>query len=180
VRAESLVVEDHESERRAMSQILRSEGFTVLGAEERRPRPSAIWDENIERRSSAICIWGMSAASTCFSCGRNGSRTRSSFLLTGHSSVNSAGRGDQERARFDYLTKPVNPDELILLIRRAVEGLQKDKEIDKSASASGPEILAWIRSSANQKQMKDVFRQDSSGAAPVDSTVLILGESGYR
>ena len=42
-----LVVEDHESERRAISQILKSEGFTVFGAENADKALGYI-DENID------------------------------------------------------------------------------------------------------------------------------------
>src|SRR5207237_10709923 len=51
------------------------------------------------------------------------------ILLTGHSSVNSAVEAIKSGA-YDYVTKPVNPDELILLIKRAIEGMAKVKEID--------------------------------------------------
>ena len=42
-----LVVEDHETERRAVSQILKSEGFTVYGAENADKALSYI-DENVD------------------------------------------------------------------------------------------------------------------------------------
>src|SRR5204863_2313191 len=77
---------------------------------------------------------------------------------------------------FDYLTKPVNPDELILLIRRAIESLQKDKEIDNLRRRLDQQF-GLDQIIGQSKQMKDVFAKIQR-AAPVDSTVLILGESG--
>src|SRR5881394_1513768 len=77
---------------------------------------------------------------------------------------------------YDYVTKPINPEELTLLIRRAVENLQKDKELDNLRRRLDQKFgLDQIIGSS--KQMKDVFAKIQR-AAPVDSTVLMLGESG--
>src|ERR687895_466748 len=105
-----LVVEDHEGERRAISQILKSEGFTVFGG------------------------------------------------------------------AYDYLTKPINSDELVLLIRRALETMSKDKEIDNLRRRLDQKF-GLDQIVGQSKLMKDVFAKIHK-AAPVDSTVLILGESG--
>ncbi len=77
---------------------------------------------------------------------------------------------------FDYLTKPIHPDELVLLIKRAVETQQKDKEID-SLRRRLDQKFGLDQIIGQSKQMKDVFAKIQR-AAPVDSTVLILGESG--
>src|SRR5256714_9796423 len=97
------------------------------------------------------------------------------ILLSGHSSIPSAVEAIKGGA-FDYLTKPVNPDELILLIRRAIESLQKDKEID-SLRRRLDQKFGLDQIIGQSKQMKEVFAKIQR-AAPVDSTVLILGESG--
>src|SRR5436309_9205879 len=77
---------------------------------------------------------------------------------------------------YDYLTKPINPDELILLIRRALETKRKDQEID-SLRRRLDQRFGLDQIIGQSKQMKDVFAKIQR-AAPVDSTVLILGESG--
>src|SRR5439155_12056549 len=71
---------------------------------------------------------------------------------------------------------PVNPDEIVLLIRRAVEGLQKDKELDNLRRRLDQKF-GLEKIVGQSKQMKDVFARIQR-AAPVDSTVLVLGESG--
>src|SRR5204862_1871556 len=73
-------------------------------------------------------------------------------------------------------TKPINPDELTLLIRRAIENLQKDKELD-SLRRRLDQKFGLDQIIGQSKQMKDVFAKIQR-AAPTDSTVLILGESG--
>src|SRR5947208_15259989 len=97
------------------------------------------------------------------------------ILLTGHSSVNSAVEAIKNGA-YDYITKPVNPDELILLIKRAIEALQKDKEIDNLRRRLD-QRFGLDQIVGQSKLMKDVFARIQR-AAPVDSTVLVLGESG--
>src|SRR5438045_8974030 len=77
---------------------------------------------------------------------------------------------------YDYVTKPINPDELTLLIRRAIETLQKDKELDNLRRRLDQKF-GLDQIIGTSRLMKDVFAKIQR-AAPVDSTVLILGESG--
>src|SRR5213076_1319344 len=76
----------------------------------------------------------------------------------------------------DYVTKPINMEELSLLIRRAIETLQKDKELDNLRRRLDQKF-GLDQIVGESKQMKDVFAKIQR-AAPVDCTVLILGESG--
>ena len=64
----------------------------------------------------------------------------------------------------------------MLLIKRAVEGMRKDKEIDNLRRRLDQKF-GLDQIVGQSKQMKDVFAKIQR-AAPVDSTVLILGESG--
>src|SRR5215213_6515100 len=168
-----LVVEDHESERRAVSQILKAEGFTVYGAENADKAIGYI-DENIDVVLSDLQMGDVSGLDLLQLWKKRRPETQF-ILLTGHSSVNSAVEAIKSGA-YDYVTKPVNPDELILLIKRAIEGLQKDKEIDNLRRRLDQKF-GVDQFVGQSKLMKDVFARIQR-AAPVDSTVLILGESG--
>jgi DNA-binding NtrC family response regulator len=97
------------------------------------------------------------------------------ILITGHGNVDTAVQAIKSGA-FDYVTKPINPDEIVLLIKRAVEGLQKDKELENLRRRLDQKF-GLDQIIGQSKQMKDVFAKIQR-AAPVDSTVLILGESG--
>src|SRR5947207_11297861 len=168
-----LVVEDHESERRAVSQILKAEGFNVYGAENADKAIGYI-DENIDVVLSDLQMGDVSGLDLLQLWKKRRPDTQF-ILLTGHSSVNSAVEAIKNGA-YDYITKPVNPDELILLIKRAIEALQKDKEID-SLRRRLDQRFGLDQIVGQSKLMKDVFARIQR-AAPVDSTVLILGESG--
>jgi DNA-binding NtrC family response regulator len=168
-----LVVEDHEVERRAVSQVLKAEGFSVFGAENA-DKALGYMDENIDVVLSDLNMGDVSGMDLLNLWKKKQPDTQF-ILLTGHSSVNSAVEAIKAGA-FDYVTKPINPDELIVLIRRAMEVMAKDKEIDNLRRRLDQKFgLDQIVGSS--KQMKDVFAKIQR-AAPVDSTVLILGESG--
>jgi two-component system, NtrC family, response regulator HydG len=175
-----LVVEDNEAERRAISQILKSQGYTVYGAESADKAISYV-DENIDVVLSdlemgdvsgmdLLNLWKKRKPETLF------------ILLTGHGKIDSAVEAIKSGA-YDYVTKPINPDEICMLIKRAVESIVKDREI-----VSKDKEIDHLRRRLDQKfgldkiigqskQMKDIFARVQR-AAPVDSTVLILGESG--
>ncbi|MDB5291359.1 MAG: pilR [Phycisphaerales bacterium] len=168
-----LVVEDHESERRAVTQILKSEGFTVFGAESA-DKALGYVEESIDVVLSDLHMGDVSGLQLLQLWKKRRPETQF-ILLTGHSSVDSAVEAIKGGA-YDYLTKPINPDELILLIRRAVETQQKDKEIDNLRRRLDQKF-GLDQIIGQSKQMKEVFAKIQR-AAPVDATVLILGENG--
>ena len=168
-----LVVEDQEMERRAVSQILKSEGFSVFGAENADKALGYI-DENIDVVLSDLHMGDVSGLDLLHLWKKRCPETQF-IVLTGHSSVDTAVEAIKSGA-YDYLTKPIHPDELVLLIKRAVDTLQKDKEIDNLRRRLDQKF-GLDQIVGESKQMKDVFAKIQR-AAPVDSTVLILGESG--
>ncbi|HEX4795652.1 MAG TPA: sigma-54 dependent transcriptional regulator [Humisphaera sp.] len=168
-----LVVEDHEVERRAVTQILKSEGFNVLGAESADKAMSYV-DEEVDVVLSDLRMGDVSGIQLLQLWKKRRPETQF-ILLTGHSSVDSAVEAIKSGA-YDYLVKPINPDELVLLIKRAVETNQKDKEID-SLRRRLDQKFGLDAIIGQSKPMKDVFAKIQR-AAPVDSTVLILGENG--
>ena len=168
-----LVVEDQEPERRAVSQILKSEGFAVFGAESADKALGYI-EENIDVVLSDLHMGDVSGIDLLNLWKKRRPETHF-IVITGHSSVNSAVEAIKAGA-YDYLTKPIHPDELVLLIKRAVETQQKDKEIDNLRRRLDQKF-GLDQIIGQSRQMKDVFAKIQR-AAPVDSTVLILGESG--
>ena len=168
-----LIVEDQELERKSVMQLLKKEGFQVFGAENA-DKAIGYVDEAIDVVLSdlhmgdvsgldLLTLWKQKQPDTHF------------ILLTGHSSIDSAVEAIKKGA-YDYIAKPVNPDELILLIKRAIETKQKDREID-SLRRRLDQKFGLDQIVGESKPMRDVFAKVQR-AAPVDSTVLVLGESG--
>src|SRR5687767_7694871 len=168
-----LVVEDQETERKALSQLLKTEGFQVYGAENA-DKAIGYLDENIDVVLTDLHMGDVSGIDLLNLWKKRNPDTQF-VLVTGHSSIPSAVEAMQSGA-YDYLTKPINPDELILLIKRAVESTSKDREIDNLRRRLDQKF-GLDQIIGQSKQMKDVFSRIQR-AAPVDSTVLILGENG--
>src|SRR3569623_1119483 len=94
-----LVVEDHESERRAVMQILKSEGFNVFGAENADKALGYI-DENIDVVLTDLHMGDVSGIDLLNLWKKRKPETQFT-VLTGHSSINSAVEAIKAGA-YDY------------------------------------------------------------------------------
>jgi DNA-binding NtrC family response regulator len=97
------------------------------------------------------------------------------IVLTGHGTVASAVEC-MKCGAFEYVMKPVEPDEIVLLLERASAQSNLKREVDylragggRDAAPRGPLGVsnAWKRVT----QIVEI-------AAPTDTSVLLLGESG--
>jgi two-component system, NtrC family, response regulator HydG len=168
-----LVVEDQEIERKSLIQLLKREGFHVFGAENA-DKAFGYVDENIDVVLSDLHMGEVSGLDL-LSLWKQKQPDTQFIVLTGHSSIDSAVEAIKKGAH-DYITKPINPDELSLLIKRCIDIKRKDQEIDNLRRRLDQKFgLEQIV--GQSKVMKDIFARIQRAAA-VDSTVLILGESG--
>jgi two-component system, NtrC family, response regulator AtoC len=101
------------------------------------------------------------------------------IMMTAYASVGSAVEA-MKRGAFDYLNKPVDLDELRVVVDKALAHLRMNRELSYLKSreevTGGPEIVG--ESPVIKKlrgQVEQVAGLDSSSGAP---TVLILGETG--
>ncbi len=97
------------------------------------------------------------------------------IVLTGHGTVPSAVECMKAGA-FDYLLKPSTPEELDLAIDRALNQTTMKRELEyfRSGEARKPGPSGPVGVSAGWKQVLRLVE----AAAPADTTVLLLGESG--
>ncbi len=97
------------------------------------------------------------------------------IVMTAHGSVATAVQAMQQGA-YQYLTKPVEPDELLLQVERAVRLTTDRSEYRALAERYGDPAAGdvLIGSSAPMESL----RAAAKGLAEVDSTVLIRGETG--
>jgi two-component system NtrC family response regulator len=97
------------------------------------------------------------------------------IVVTAHAAVDDAVQAMREGA-FDYIVKPVNREELKLVIRKALEVkalIRENRQLRQAVS----ERLHFENMVGGSDRIQKVF-QVAAQAALVDSTVLILGESG--
>ncbi|MGQ7945674.1 sigma-54-dependent transcriptional regulator [Flavobacterium sp. WC2509] len=98
------------------------------------------------------------------------------ILMTGYSDVNTAVKAIKNGAS-DYISKPFNPDEVLLVITNAMQGSQEDFPIEEKKNTKKPatsenEFVKGI--SVASKKLLDHIQLVS----PTDMSVLIIGESG--
>ncbi len=97
------------------------------------------------------------------------------ILITAFASVPSAIQALKQGA-YDYVTKPVDPDELNHLVKNALD--QKVlKEENYRLKSSYDEMIIPDNLVGESEEMKKIFELIST-VAPTDTTVMIRGESG--
>ena len=77
---------------------------------------------------------------------------------------------------YDYITKPLHFDELLIQIERAVANRRQSIELE-AYRGDGPRAGAEAEMAGNSAAMQQVYKLIGQ-VAPTDSTVLIRGESG--
>lgn len=102
------------------------------------------------------------------------------ILMTGYSDVNTAVKAIKNGAA-DYISKPFNPDEVLLVITNALKNSEIEEEVQtkeikapkkKEATSSENEFVRGI-SVASKKLLDHIHL-----VSPTDMSVLIIGESG--
>jgi two-component system, NtrC family, response regulator AtoC len=96
-------------------------------------------------------------------------------VLTGHGTVPSAVECMKAGA-YDYLLKPADPEELVLILERALGDSGRRRELEYLRSRSGGAPAAE-RPAGDSRQWHQVLDL-AEVAAPFDTPVLLLGESG--
>lgn len=167
-----LVVEDEQSERDALARLLRMDQYRVFTA--RDP------DEALEYLEGEVGLvisdlrMGRASGLDLLRAWRE-RRPQTPFIMaTAYGDVASAVAAMKLGAE-DYLTKPVDPEALLVLVRNkfmpSEPAVPAHQGGPASGVTSGPRILA--QSAAMREVLERVRR-----AASTDSLVLILGESG--
>jgi len=169
-----LIVDDEKKQRELISYILQKESFetiTKASAEE------AI--KEIENNEIDVVITDLKLP------GKDGiellkeivsiSPETSVVIITGHGSINSAVRAIKEGA-FDYITKPLKKEQVILTTKKALERtlLLKERKFLFNRISSNEALESMI---GEHPLFKNVIKMILK-IAPFDATALIIGESG--
>jgi DNA-binding NtrC family response regulator len=169
-----LVVEDQESERRALERVLRVAGHdvsTATTAEEAlqwrdQPIDLVISDLRMGGRSGIELLRDWRAV-----------HLRTPFVLaTAYGDVDSAVRC-MKLGAYDYLTKPVDPDRLLAIVRRALAGGADAPPATEAVHSPLPKASSFGPLIGASPAMQEVFERIRR-VSKTDSIVLILGESG--
>ncbi len=169
-----LVIDDEKSQRDILMVILKSEGYAVQTAGsavealkffEEDPFDLVLSDlkmsdndgldilDRLMKLNPAVCV----------------------IIMTAHGTIDSAVEAIKKGA-FDYLTKPLDREELLISISRAVEKLNlvhQNKMLQEQLS----ERFGLSNMIGNHVKMQEIFRTIQK-IANSTATVLVLGESG--
>jgi DNA-binding NtrC family response regulator len=169
-----LVVDDEQKIRLILTQILKEEGFTV---------------QDVGRGEAAVEIVGNFLPDLILMDqnmpGMNGIETMEKIMtrhpgitiiiLTAFGSIPLAVEAIKKGA-YDYLSKPFDNDELLILIHRALEHRRLTEEVSQLKKQL-QEKYSFTNIIGVSPKMQQVFEQISRVCA-TDATVLIQGESG--
>ena len=163
-----LVVEDQVREREALSRMLRSEGYNTIGAGNR-PEAIRAFEDPVD---IVVCDLRL-GTDDGLDVLRQWRETKPSvpvLMVTAYGDIHSAVEA-MKLGASDYLTKPLKPEELLMLLNRYLPMRVRQKH--------GSQIDAGGigRMIGQSYKMREVFDQIVKVSAS-DSTVLIVGESG--
>ncbi|MBI5199436.1 MAG: sigma-54-dependent Fis family transcriptional regulator, partial [Nitrospirae bacterium] len=97
------------------------------------------------------------------------------IMMTAYGSINSAVEA-MKKGAFDYLTKPLEKDELLIIVKRAFEkiNLEKENRILRQELEEKFRIDGIVGSHGSMQEIFKLIKKVSNS----NSTVLIYGESG--
>jgi two-component system response regulator HydG len=173
-RARILVADDEEGARNGLAALLRSERFEVETAEDGARalvRLLEVAPDVLVTDLHMPELDGMQLLERA----REAMPELVVVMVTAFSDVDTAVRAMQKGAEH-YLTKPVQLDELVVVIERALERKRLEHETHELRSRLGERLSFGniIGSSPAMQEVFDVIEQ----VAPTKATVLITGESG--
>jgi DNA-binding NtrC family response regulator len=169
-----LLVEDKDSLRAMLRATLEAEGYAVEEAADGTKAVRALAEGRYLAVVSDLKLPGADGHAV-LEAAREADPNLPVILMTAYGTVEDAV-GAMKRGAFDFLSKPVDPDHLVLLLARAVErrGLLEENLLLKKEFA---ERLGFPRIIGDAPALVEATRQIQK-AAPTDATILLLGESG--
>jgi DNA-binding NtrC family response regulator len=170
-----LVIDDEEVMREILEALLTREGYRV--------KVASSGEEGLECARSApfdaaivdVMMPGIDGMTTLEELKRI-DEDMPVVMVTAFASVETAISA-MKRGAFDYITKPFKNDEVVIVVRNAVERRQlvaENAALRQSLHAQAQKFSGIIGRSPRMRQVFNLIMQ----AAPSRSTILITGESG--
>lgn len=97
-------------------------------------------------------------------------------VITGHANIDSAVQA-MKLGAYDYIRKPLNLDEILIIINKIVDERQKDEQLAYFQKQK-EDIFGFGNIVGGSKPMQSVFRFIQQVAHSPKTTVLIRGETG--
>lgn len=169
-----LFVEDDASLRLTQSLYLEQEGFAVVPASSRLEARRALRENSFDAVVTDLRLGDASGLDVLADV-QSLRPDAETVVITGYGSVETAVEA-MKRGAYDYLTKPVDPELLVRILRKALERRKLRRQVDSLARRFAEEA-GLNRIVAESPAMKAVMERLDNVAA-TDAPVLIEGESG--
>ncbi len=169
-----LVVEDDESFRRVAQGLLEKSGYEVLTAADAARGLQILQKESVDLILTDLNLPGDSGLDLLRKV-RLDYPDAQVVMLTGYGSIETAVEAMRNGA-FDYLTKPIRPDELRTVVRRVLERRRLLEEVQQLRSLVDQKYGFENVIGHSPKFLHAV--QTAARVAPSDVTILIRGETG--
>ncbi len=164
-----LIVDDDPGQRSLLDSFLRSQGFDTLTVDSGERALDALRTTPVDMMITDVRMPGISGLDTLRRA-RQAHAVLPVLLVTAYADIREAVEAMRDGA-VNYLSKPIDLDELLLSVQRAT-GLAQNRPLKFNQDKQLPD---WVV--ARSPLMQAVFR-DTSLIAPSETRVLVTGESG--
>src|SRR5262249_32117236 len=171
-RARILIVDDEANARTALAELLRDHGYAVETAADGFKALPKLDEFNPDLLLTDLKMPGMDGIELMRRA-READPERAVVVMTAYGAVETAVAAMRQGAA-DYLTKPINLDELAVVIERALERRRLRAEAGQLRQRLSDRIRNIVGSSAAMRPVFEAIQQ----VAPSRASILITGESG--
>ena len=169
-----LIVDDDKDLRFNLSCILKEEGYEVIAAADGKQALNALAENVLDLVLLDVRLPGMDGVELLEEI-KKIEQNLPIIMLTAYSDVKSAVKAMKSGA-FDYITKPFDEEELILVIEKALHTQYLSREVESLRKKLG-QMSAIEETMGDSPQIKQVLKQVEIIAA-TNMTVILQGESG--
>ncbi len=169
-----LIAEDEKVLRQSLAKLLESEGYEVLQAENGKQAYDLLVEEPVNLVISDIRMPEMDGVQLLGRIAQLASGTPV-IMVTAYGTVDNAVEAMRKGA-WDYLLKPVQFDDLLIKVKRALEfeDMSRQREVLVEQLAGGSTFHDLVSEAPNMQVLYEQVKKLST----VKSSVLIVGESG--
>ncbi|MBU4252950.1 MAG: response regulator, partial [Candidatus Omnitrophica bacterium] len=169
-----LVIDDDKDLRFNLSSILKDEGYDVIAVGDGREALKAVQNNSPNLALLDIRLPSMNGMEILEKLKRI-DKDLIIIMLTAYAEVKDAVKA-MKLGAFDYITKPFDNEELILIIKRALQTQYLSREVEELRRKLG-EKKPIEEIMGESPQIKQVLKQVET-IAPTNMTVIIQGASG--